>query len=63
MDDGVLVVPDSIDDLASKLDLLMGDEELRIRLGRNGANRAEIEFSKEVYCENVTEFYASLINS
>ena len=63
MDDGLLVVPDSVDDLTSKLDLLMGDDGLRIRLGENGAKRAEKEFAKKVCCKNVTEFYTSLINS
>jgi glycosyltransferase involved in cell wall biosynthesis len=61
-EDGLLVTPEDIEDLAQKLDMLMGDPELRARLGSNAKERANREFSKLNYCANVTRFYNEVID-
>ncbi len=59
--DGFLVEPENVEDLAKKLDLLMGDKELRKRMGEAGAKRAREEFTEEKYIENVIGFYKAVI--
>ena len=61
--DGLLVEPENVVDLANKLDLLMGDEELRKRMGEMGARRAREEFTEEKYVENLISFYKAIIES
>jgi len=59
--DGLLVEPRNINDLAEKLDLLMGNEELRRKLGKAGEIRAKKEFTKDVYFSNLTNFYNEVL--
>ena len=59
--DGLLVEPENVDDLANKLDLLMGSKELRKTMGEAGARRAREEFTEERYIENVISFYKAVI--
>ena len=61
--DGLLFKPEDVGDLASKLDLLMRNPELREKLGEAGKSRAEREFRIENYIKNVTEFYLSVIGN
>ncbi|MCP4267547.1 MAG: glycosyltransferase family 4 protein [Candidatus Brocadiaceae bacterium] len=58
--DGLLVEPENIDDLAKKLDMLMGNPEMRQKLGNNGEKRARKEFAEEVYFRNIVSFYNSI---
>ena len=59
--DGLLVKPGDVDDLAKKLDLLMGNPDLRHRLGRAGYIRARKEFTLDVYIKNLTNFYNDVL--
>jgi glycosyltransferase involved in cell wall biosynthesis len=61
--DGLLVEPNSIDDLAEKLDLLMSDSDLRKKLGVNGRKRAREEFNKDVYFNNRIGFYNQIMSN
>ncbi|HEX8948211.1 MAG TPA: glycosyltransferase [Dissulfurispiraceae bacterium] len=61
--DGLLVRPEDTDDLAEKLDMLMGDPALRYRLGRAGEVRAEREFSEKVFLDNITSFYQEVLGA
>ena len=61
--DGLLVKPEDVDDLASKLDMLMGNKELRKKLGEAGAKRVKQEFTEEAYINNVINFYKEVIGS
>lgn len=61
--DGFLCKPGSVDELAQKLDALMGDSGLRQRIGNAGRLRAEKEFTEEVYIQNLVTFYNSVISS
>jgi len=61
--DGLLVEPESVDDLARKLDSLMGNKELRERLGNAGAKRVKEEFTEDIYFNNVIKFYNEVIAS
>lgn len=61
--DGLLVRPGDAHDLASKLDMLMGDPELRKEMGKKGKVRASKEFSKEIYNRNIVNFYTEVIDS
>jgi glycosyltransferase involved in cell wall biosynthesis len=59
--DGLLFESENIDDLADKLDMLMGDPDLRHRLGKAGETRVKKEFSEERYIRNVTNFYNEVL--
>ena len=59
--DGLLFESENVNDLASKLDLLMSDEQLRKKMGNAGARRAKEEFTEEHYIKNVIDFYNSVI--
>ena len=59
--DGLLCEPGSIEDLANKLDLLMGNAALRKKLGEAGQIRAKKEFSEDVYINNLISFYNDVI--
>jgi len=61
--DGLLVKPEDVDGLASKLDMLMGNKELRKKLGEAGAKRVKQEFTEEAYINNVINFYKEVIES
>ncbi len=60
--DGLLFESGNSDDLADKLDRLMGDPELRQRLGKAGELRAKKEFSTEAYINNITKFYTEIFD-
>ena len=60
--DGLLFEKESVPGLASKLDLLMGDGELRRRLGDNGRQRALRQFTREVYFQSLVDFYNTILN-
>jgi len=59
--DGFLCEPGNIEDLAKKMDLLMGNVALRRKLGKAGEIRAKKEFSEEVYINNIINFYNDVI--
>ena len=61
--DGLLFKPEDVDDLASKLDMLMGNKELRKKLGEAGAKRVKQEFTEEAFINNVINFYKEVIES
>lgn len=60
--DGLLFTPGDAVDLAAKLDLLMGDPELRRSLGRRGGERARAEFTSEAYFSKLSLFYQEVIS-
>jgi len=59
--DGFLVEPGNVEDLAEKLDMLMGDADLRKKMGLAGKERVRKEFSREVYFENLISFYDEVL--
>lgn len=61
--DGFLVKPGDINDLAEKLDRLMGDPNLRKRMGQAGKERVSREFTQEIYLENLHRFYKDVLES
>jgi glycosyltransferase involved in cell wall biosynthesis len=61
--DGLLCEPGDIDDLAQKLDLLMGNPELRKKLGNAARERAKKEFTFDAYMSNLIRFYNAVIAS
>ena len=56
--DGMLFKPEDPDDLAAKLDILMGDADLRRKMGENGKRRMQTEFTPERYYEKLFAFYS-----
>jgi len=60
--DGLLFNPESVDDLSSRLDLLMGAPVLRQRLGRAAGIRAMKEFTEEIYVRNLVSFYNDVLD-
>jgi glycosyltransferase involved in cell wall biosynthesis len=61
--DGFLVEPGDVNDLAEKLDRLMGDPALRRRMGQAGKVRVSREFTQEIYFENLLKFYKEVLES
>lgn len=61
--DGLLVEPENVDDLAKKLDMLMGNPEMRQKLGNNGEIRAKVELSEERYVNNTIALYTEIIKN
>lgn len=59
--DGLLFESKNVDDLSDKLDMLMGNPDLRHTLGRAGEIRAKEEFSKEIYFRNLFNFYNEVL--
>jgi glycosyltransferase involved in cell wall biosynthesis len=61
-EDGLLFRPEDVDDLSSKLRLLMDDELIRVKLGKNGRKRVIEKMSKDVYFERLFDFYNEVIS-
>jgi len=61
--DGFLVKPGDLNDLAEKLDRLMGDPDLRKRMGKAGKKRVSREFTQGIYLENLNRFYKDVLES
>ncbi len=59
--DGLLVEPEDVDDLSRKLDLLMGDQIMRHKLGKAGEIRAKKEFTEESYVNNLVDYYNEIL--
>lgn len=59
--DGVLVGAESLEQLVSALERLMGDEELRRRLGDAARLRAEREFSDDRYLDHYAELVSAAL--
>ncbi len=59
--DGLLVEPESVEQLAAKLEQLMGDPGLRVRLGDAARRRAEREFSDESYLDHYSELVSAAL--
>jgi glycosyltransferase involved in cell wall biosynthesis len=59
--DGLLFHPGDADDLAAKLDRLMGDADLRRTLGRAGRARALREFGADAYFPRLLGFYGKVL--
>jgi len=57
---GITVPPGDPDALAGAVNLLLGDHDLRTRLGEAGRRRAQVEFTKEVMAERVYSTYCEL---
>ena len=53
--------PEDVDDLAAKLDMLMGDPIMRHKLGQAGELRVLKEFTEENYVNNLVDFYNEIL--
>ena len=58
---GFLIKPKNVDALTEKLDLLLSDKELRVKMGKNARKYAEDYFSIEVVKERHLEIYSELV--
>jgi glycosyltransferase involved in cell wall biosynthesis len=59
--DGLLFRPGDAEDLAEKLDRLLGDEDLRRALGEAGKARAAREFNGDAYFARLMDFYGRVL--
>jgi glycosyltransferase involved in cell wall biosynthesis len=57
---GLLVTPESVDELQGALAKLLGDEDLRLQMGKAGAERMRVEFSIASMADKHVELYESL---
>lgn len=58
---GFLIQPKDVDALTAKLDLLLSDKELRVKMGKNARKYAEEYFSIEVVKERHLAIYNELV--
>lgn len=58
--DGLLFKPEDIDDLSTKMRKLIEDENLRLKLGNRGKQRAINELNTENYIDRVQKFYTAV---
>lgn len=58
---GFLIQPKDVDALTAKLDLLLSDKELRVKMGKNARKYAEDYFSIEVVKERHLAIYNELV--
>jgi len=58
---GFLIQPKDVDALTEKLDLLLSDKRLRVRMGKNARKYAEDYFSIEVVKERHLAIYSELV--
>ncbi len=61
--DGLLFKPEDPEDLARKLETLMGDGDLRARMGTAGSERVRKDFNSERYSELLFSFYEEVLAS
>ena len=59
--DGLLFESGNVDMLASHLDLLMSNSQVRQKLGKAGQRRVAIDFTLERYLDNLEALYSSVI--
>lgn len=59
---GFLIQPKDVDALTEKLDLLLSDKELRVKMGKNARTYAEDYFSIEVVKERHLAIYSELVS-
>jgi glycosyltransferase involved in cell wall biosynthesis len=59
--DGLLFRPDDPQDLAEKLDRLMGDANLRKELGMHARLRAVAEWNADHYFRRLFDFYGRVL--
>jgi len=60
---GFLIQPKDVDALTEKLDILLSDKELRVKMGKNARKYAEDYFSIEVVKERHLAIYEELIKN
>ncbi len=60
---GFLIQPKDVDALTEKLDMLLSDKELRVKMGKNARKYAEGYFSIEVVKERHLAIYDELVNN
>jgi glycosyltransferase involved in cell wall biosynthesis len=60
-EDGFLVLPGDVDELADRLERLAADEELRRRMGEAGRERVLPRYSVERLIDDVDALYRSLL--
>lgn len=60
---GFLIQPKDVDALTEKLDLLLSDKEIRVKMGKNARKYAEDYFSIEVVKERHLGIYDELVRS
>ncbi len=62
-EDGFLVEPGAVDDLAERLARLAADPELRRRMGEAGRSRVLERYSVDRLIDDVDRFYRSLLEA
>lgn len=58
---GFLIQPKDVDALTEKLDVLLSDKELRVKMGKNARKYAEEHFSIEIVKDRHLEIYNELV--
>ena len=59
---GLTVAPQSAEELASAMNLLLADEHLRTQYGRAARRRVEREFSADVMTQRTLELYHEVLD-
>src|SRR5207237_4805489 len=59
---GLTVTPQNVEELASAMNLLLNDENLRIRYGRGARRRVQTQFAADVMTRRTLEIYEEVLN-
>jgi len=59
---GLTVAPQNVEELASAMNLLLNDENLRIRYGRGARRRVQTQFAADVMTQRTLEVYEEVLN-
>lgn len=57
LETGILVQPSDVEGLAHALETLLGDKELRVRLGRQGRKKVIEDYSLSANCRTMADFF------
>jgi len=60
-EDGILVEPGSVQELADAINILFLDAELAKRMGRAGRNNVGVKFSKKAHYEKLMQVYSKVV--
>lgn len=61
-EDGILITPGDVNELADKLEILIKNPEMRKSMGESGYKHVKEEFSETIAAKKINDIYAELLN-
>jgi len=60
--EGFLVEPGNVHEMVKYIEILLDDDEMRIRMGKSGRGKVEQHFSWDMYMRKLLEIYGSILS-